>query len=847
MSKQDYISLQPNKMMDLFGTINMTPKETSENKTINYVKKIISTKDMRDLKINWPKYLNAFYNNHLQFDDDVSKHINKSILSILTKHEITDDDLVKSSSDSEEINKFSGIEIDTTVDHLKRFMNVNALIDILNELNSSHDQIINYKDYTQKICQDYYLKQITKEKNDSLIKHWFFGIFCRIDLDLFDGKYRVPYHRGIDVLKKYLEHQTERYDNNDKRNKLIHKFINIYSKWTVEYLTEKFNQNKMSLVDVFNKLNMVNKVNELFIELSDRGTYLNNTIIGLVQIWDKYLETILNTDQIIDDKIIAFYNSVNLSNSNFNNITLKFCELWQNDIKQQIKPSRYGCPQLFNSLRKVCPLISAFRSGHNKSEVIVKYFADIYTFESNLIGYIMAGFANLMNNVYQTFYENFTIDSTKFTNINISAEINHSLVLISLYDNKDTMWSLYFKNVSSRIRNQNSNYRLNHKIIDFETSVYEYLVSMSGSSCDKTKTFLSNIKNSIDHTNMIRKCKIKYIDNNGEKKQNSKYWSEPDLSKVDYAVVDKHIWELENEETKPIIQLIDSDKYPTDIQTYLAVGKTYYEAVSETRNIVWDVENSVINYNIGDTNIISTIVQYTLISQIANKHMTKTDLINSVYNTKLDETNKINANKYLESIIDNMCTDRFKVFDILHDGTLCLSDKLSQKNKKNSKKRTIKLNKFEPHLDNNTNKNNTVNTQSVDSETNSDSANNSNGASEKSNEKSNEKTNEVSVDPSELVKMTPECINYLRLILLFKMFKSHSTKVYSIDTINQALNRYIDKYIGSNKFNNGLINVLKNLSNIPQESMIRTLKDLEKRDIIEETTKDSIKGYIYVV
>lgn len=842
MSKQqEHTSLQPNQITDLFGVIKTYTDEPIENKTIDYVKIIMSTKDMSQLNINWPKYLNAFYNNHMQFNDDTQKQINKNLISILTKHDLSataaeieheiEPDFESSIPDDK--NYIIDTTFDSSLDHLKRFMTVNGLINILNELNSSHDQILNYTNYTKRMCQDYYLRQITKDKNSSLIKHWFLGIFRRIDLDLFDGKHKVPYYRAIEILKQYLEHQNEFYTNNETRDKLISNFISIYSKWSVEYLSEKFNKNELSLSEVFNKLNKVNNVNKLFIELNDRGSYLNDTIIGLVKLWKSYLDGILNSNQIIDENIISTYNSVNLSGSNFNNITLQFCEKWQNEIKNIISPCNYGSPKLFNSLKQICPLIAAFRSGHNKSDLVIKYFSDIYTFESNLIGYVIAGLSNLINNIYNTFYTNLA-EKNISEDITLTSDIMNTLILISLFDNKEMLWSLYFNNVSTRIREQNKKYLLNPKIINFEFEVFNYLVYNAGSYCDKTKTFLTNIKNSVDHVNMIRKCKIKYINNDGNSKLDDVKWKEPDLSKVDYNVVDKHIWELENTDNKYNYQLIDSNKYPADIQTYFSVGKTYYDAVSETRNIDWDVENSVINYNVADTTIISTILQYTLITQIANKQMTKDDLINSVLNNKLNETSLSDAKKYLESIIKYMCNERSKIFDVFHDGTLCLSNKLNSK--KNNRK-TINLTKHVPTLLDEPKVENI--SKNTDSDTNSDSAN-------VTNPNLNPNTNSKLDETSNII-MTKECIVYLRMLMLIKMFKSHSTKIYSLETIISSLDRKINKYINIDKFDKDLIKILKNLTNISEGTLLNELKYLEKRDIIEFKKEGTQMGYTYVV
>ena len=786
-------------MNDIFGVIRMNTREDPKNNTIEYVNQIMDINSISQLKINWPIYFDTFYNYQMEFNDEVKKLIKTNILTLLTKCNI----------DNKEI------------DHLKRFINVNAIINNINELNESHNRSKNNKNYTLKRCQEYYLVNIIN--NDTLITHWFLGIFHRINLvdkkDKEYKEYKVPYYRGIEILKIYLEHQTEAYENYKKREKIISNFINMYIKWTINYLTNNFNQKKISLIEIFDKLKKINKINELFMDLIDCETYLNGCIVGFVHCWETYLETILNTNLMIDTHIITVYNSVNLINTNFNNITIEYCKKWQNINKLLIIPNNYGNSELFNNLQQICPLISIFRYGHNKSDIIIKYFTDIYTFEPNLIHYIMTGFTNLMNTIYDSFYYNISIDSSYSTICNITPNIKNCLILFSLYDEK-ILIALYFKNLCNRIKNQNNNL-FNRTIIDFEIEVYNYLISLIDSSCNKSINFLNDIKNSIKHTEIIRKCKIKYVDIKGNDKKIN-----PDLTKVEYSIINKHNFvETKGDDSKygeknKIIQLIDSDKYPTDINSYLAVGNTYYTTISKTKNFNWDVENSIINFNINNITICSTISQYILILQISNKHMNKNDLINSIYNTKLTNNHINDAKNYLTSIIDFMCIGKTKIFDISCDGLLCLSNKFFNNTKfphLQGGKKIIKLSHFKPVI---------INT---DNNTNID----------------------VKIPPpterENINKPSCEYINYLRLTLLIKMFKLNSTKIFLFDTIKQSLSNHIIYYININNFNDELITILKNLINISSQEFSKLLSSLIKRDIIEETPIGNINGYIYVV
>jgi hypothetical protein len=852
------LEVNATKMADLFGVIEYNPvvnftEETiptvnSIPKTINYLKKIMQTTDMTKLKIDWPKYLHEFYLNNLIFDEDANKIINRSMISILSNREVSDNDieenLINSDEKSSEASEASeanesdeNAQINEKLNHLNRFMHLNALFELLNELNVSHDQIKNYQNYTLAVCQDYYLCQILKAKNYSLLKHWFAGVFNGINLELYDGKHKTRYQRAILVLKKYLSTRPDKYSNFDKHNKNVSRFISAYSSWSSEYLSDKFNQNKMTLNEVFAKLNNISKTNELFIELSDRSIYLNQTITNLVPCWEKYLQKVLAEDLMIDEKIISAYNSVNLYGSNFNNINIKFCELWQSMIKNKICPENYGDSELFESLKKVCPMISSFRYGQNKSNLIIQYFSDIYKFESNLIGYILTGLNVLIKNIYSSYYNSLGSEQ-KINNPNLTSDIINTLVLISLYENKEFMWNQYFKQVDCRIKEQNKRYPLSNTMINFEIDLFNQLV---GYDCqpysEKTKTLLNNIKNSMDHMNMIKKCKINYVNKENEQKTETKGWNAPDLSKVDYVVIDKHIVDSidQNTDTDQSYKycLIDSTKYPSDINAYLAVGRTYYEIVSETKKIEWNVENSIINFNIGEQNVIATILQYTIISTIISQKMTKEVLINYLCNSSLDEKKQTDAKKYLESIINNMLQK-----DLIRNGTDYLyidinsvnNQTTSAKSKSSKSKKTINISCFVPTLKS---ESNIEETDTTDSDTKPD-----------DNKQSN--LTDLETPESKLLSdcnMKPECVHYLRSIMMYKMFKEKSSKVITMEELPKSFEKYLDKYIKANKFAKPLNKLIRSLPKVSDGVFIKDLEYLSKRDVIEK--KDN--GYSYVM
>ena len=792
-------------MIDLFNVIQSTQSEYNVNNTHLIVKQILNVIDISKLNINWPVYLHAFYTDKMHFNDDIIKQILKCIMLILINENDTIIDENNTIIDENNIIKYENNI--NKLNHLNRFIHLNSLFVILNDLNITHNQMYNNNNYTLNMCQDYYISYITSHKYNILIDHWFNGIFNNIFYNLVDNN-KSKYNNGIKILKNYLVHASNIYINNDKREELIAKFINKYSNWSSIYLNNKYNENKLTLIEVFEIFNKINKLNESFIELNDCKIYKHQTIINMISCWENYLINILEDDLEIDNIIINNYNLINLSNTLYYDIIIKFCEKWQNQIKLKINLNNYRNSQLFESLNKICPLIINFNSGQNKSDIIIKYFADIYNFEPNLIEYIIIGFNILIKNLYNLYYQD---KSAKLTTLSfkLNPKIINILTLISLYENKEMMWKLYIIAINQRIRILTKKYNIDINIINFEKYMINFLIN---NGCitfsDKSKTLISNYTSSINHINNIHKCKINYVNDQGIKKEHSNEWYMPNIKNMDIIVIDKYINEVINEGINEDINkytLIDPMKFPNEIKTYLSVGKTYYDIISETKILQWNIENSIINFNIGDHNIISNIIQYTLIYHIINQQMTQIDLINHVINTTLNIDDHNNAIIYINSYISNILVKN--IFKLSNN--LLIFDNLYLKSISNIHNKIIDISNFIPSLN-----------------------------------------DLVSISIPEIktkIDLENECILYLRIILIAKMFKTNSDKIYSIENIIELFNIYINNYIESNNFNNNLINNIKLLLNIDNKQLLYVLSYLEKRDIIEKITKNLLTGYIYVL
>jgi hypothetical protein len=252
-------------------------------------------------------------------------------------------------------------------------------------------------------------------------------------------------------------------------------------------------------------------------------------------------------------------------------------------------------------------------------------------------------------------------------------------------------------------------------------------------------------------------------------------------------------------------------KFPNEIKTYLSVGKTYYDIISETKILQWNIENSIINFNIGDHNIISNIIQYTLIYHIINQQMTQIDLINHVINTTLNIDDHNNAIIYINSYISNILVKN--IFKLSNN--LLIFDNLYLKSISNIHNKIIDISNFIPSL-------NDLISISIP-----------------------EIKIDLEIDTK--INLENECILYLKIVLIAKMFKINSDKIYSIENIIELFNIYINNYIELNKFNNNLINQINLLKNIDNKQLLYILSYLEKRDIIEKITKNLLTGYIYVL
>ena len=791
----------PVRIVDIFNVISCSQTESTDlDTTYSYVNNILDMTDLLRQNINWTDYLHMFHKEHMLFDDRYKKLLVLKLKILLGRKDFAT--CAKNTDQSD-----NDIECDNNINHLNRFIHLNALFEMLNELNSSYNQSMDYPNYSLTRFQDIYLKLITKtnDENSIIMNHWFSGLMHSINYNQYtETKYKSRYHRGIEILKNYLVQTNSSYLENNSRTEFIEKFIEEYSIWSSNYLINEYKKQSVSFNDIFDIAKTMDKKNELFLNEIQRSQYLNILIRSFVVCWESYLNNLYQTQTEIDGLILSMFNTVDMNGTPYQTLTLKFVSDWMNRIKEKLSNGNvsviFSNAKIFNDIKKICPIISYFRNPESK--VIINEFTNLYKIEPKLLDYVIFG----LNVLIKQTLNNYNLNMSKKDDIlKITKDMDNTLMFVSTCENKEQLWDIYFKNIQTRINNLLKKSKLSFDVINYEKMIFEHLVSLNNSSfADKVKTYLSNLSNNLEHIQTIKRIKLSYVDSNGMVKENLNI----DMNKVDYIVLDKQVFNI-SQTLK--YNLINESTYADEIKAYLGVGKKYYETVSETKKFDWFVEESNINFNIANTNIISTILQYNIISNIANQKSTRHNLIESLINPTLTNQDKIDGKKYLSSYVDNLIEKSI----ITQKDDYLMIDTINT-----AYTQIIDISTFVPYLDTKPSKS----SKTVDNIV---------------------KPDEPNTQPKE-INMTKECLSYLRILLLIKMFKENSTKEFSIDSINKEFTSYLNKYVELNKFNQSLITIIKNLVNVSDTEFLQELNDLVKRDIIDHKGSKNNK-YVYVV
>jgi hypothetical protein len=711
-------------------------------------------------KINWDKYLHIFYTNKYKIIPRYPDNIQNNIKKIL-------------GAKNSDINNF--LTLDTI------FKNIN-------DLNSSYNQSINKTNYTILRLQDNYIEYILNSDNTDLLNHWFRGISNNIMLELYDGIHKSKYHRTIMILKKYLRLQYQSYNEYIKRNSNIGKFYIEYGKFVANELISKYNDGMISIKTIFSKLQEIEKKNEILMDNMNFGKNIfSKTIIYQLvnNCWEKHIDT-----ETIDEDFLSCITSISLQNTKYNEVNIKFINKWYLNIKDKINLTNFKDMLLFNDIIKVLPILK-YNNGFNYSKDIDIYFRKLFNIHSDFLEYIMSNL-NIMTISYKT--------------------IKSVLSLISLHENKNILWGVYFKNLSNRLYSYGKCHVQNilDNMISNEYLMFNYLVNkennnISNEYLNKTRIMLDNFANSIKHNKNLHLCKIDFVDNlNNNVDINNNI-----IDKVNYIVFDKNITDNTNS-----YQLIDKNKYSFELNMALKIGEYYYKNVSEIYNYEWDIQNSYIDFTINSTIVSSSIIEYIIIKTIMENKYNLSELLNKIVNREHDSEFCDRNKKYLSSYVKNLIN-----VDLIsyNDDILTISKNISDKH--------INITEFRPYI--------------VDFSV----VNNLNKISE--DKKDTKVDNQKDEEKQQINK---ECIVYLRSLFLTKIFKRNSTVIFNFDKIIEELNKFVNKELSSKKYSEELINIFKQVANVQKNCLINELDSLEKRNIIEISKINSnYKLYSYFV
>ena len=405
-----------------------------------------------------------------------------------------------------------------------------------------------------------------------------------------------------------------------------------------------------------------------------------------------------------------------------------------------------------------------------ESKMIINYYVKLYDNRPQLIDYLIKVLDIKIK-------DPINIQNSKEI---ITKDINNVLLIISLYSNKKDLWDIYLKYLYERIFYYGKTNNITKDIICYELAIfniiiikncYELSVLVDKHCFELSKPTKQFLDNILQSiTESTNFQTCKYnIINANKEKQ---YIDLSNIDKVNFIMIDKVIYHKYNS-TIITKKLISDLMYPSEIKKYLTIGKAYYSKLYEVYNIDYQIEQSIIDISYNNIDIICNIIQYTIIDHIIDHSYTITELINLIAFDK----NCIDIYSYLDLYIKNLLTNKIL---IVVDNKLAISEN------------TIKLDISNVDL----------NLHKID------------------------KVVELKIDDI-------HSIEYLRYMILCKMFKHNSTKSYKLENIiNDVLN-----YIEYAKLNTNL----QTIFNINIEELTRCINYIEKRDIIEKVNENEYK------
>lgn len=513
-----------------------------DNSNLHYKDIIDNLFTLRDISIikkniNYGQYYNYFYNHNFLIKDNISL-LEYKIKNILLKK-----------IDDKEIN------------HINRFLHLNSIFELLNELNSKYN-ILNKKNYTLLLCFDIYFNIILANKE--LYEHWFKEILAINKYNNYSSD--KNYLQGFYIILNIFKY-TDRCNS-----KLI-----ILKKKYVQYIKYYLDINIKSLeekIDIINNNNILNK--KILIGDSDNNILkiltnkiLNELVVYLIPDFSEYLNMCLIENKFLNIDIIEFFKIIYDENIyayiyTVNNYLKLFIKARLSNID---KDDNFEC---FLKIDKILPLIPLILHTTNKY-IDIDYLYEFFEINKNLINILLVAL------------------HLKIINFDCVISIKNLIDLILIYNNNDFIIEEYNKWLYIRIKEYIK------KNILFNSINYEFII---------LNNFRSNSSS------------FKILDNLYKNKKFN------DNTMINYLVLENNNI-IDNNITKISLNLINENNLPNVIKNYIRDGYEYVKSYSKKYHLYsLDLSSSIIEFKLKNCNIIGSVFDYILLYQIyTNKNI----------------------------------------------------------------------------------------------------------------------------------------------------------------------------------------------------------------------------------
>ena len=646
------------------------------------------------------------------------------------------------------------------------FCNINQSFEKLNELNMCYN-LKHKKDHTLHNLYNIYLKLLSDDNHKKILLYWFENIYNDM-VNTYDNPKLSKYQYSVVIFKRYL-------NNIDVNNELVEQFIDKFICWSSNKMIGQYREYVINFDEII--INVLKIYSSSYFDEKYRTIIRYKYAVEMLKCLDKYFESIFLDETKLNDDIFNIFNSITPTTSSYNEyhyIISGFICRWIDKNRQT--------NTIYDNINEIISFISNFRND----KPIINIFKKIYTLvDNNKILNFM--FKTINRIVFES--EKFNIDCTSLINI------YHIIDFITLYDDRNKIIELYQNSLQYRIEYISKRIVINNDVITNESNIYSYLTKLLNKNSVTVENYLKCIQNCITNMDSMKKIEtIKMFDSGGNQIE-----SLFDRNKCSYIVVDKHI-DIENIIIKKPI--LDNTAIPMEIKQYYNVGKTYYNAAFDIRKIEWDLENSIINFDVNGNTIISNIIQYTIIFYVSkNKNSYSIQKLIDLIANKHSSDHKY-LKQYIKYLID---------IELLQSN----NNKLSINCQYNKKDQYDIIENFRL-TDDNINLTTTDDIQIL---------------------------NDIQL-PND--NINNNSIIYLRIILLIKMFKINSTKWFEFKQLKSVFKDFVEKYVISKlSFEQTVKNTLMNLYNVLDGQLLNELSDIEKRCIIESKDRENDLKFKY--